>query len=438
VPGPVATLVLTPGAATYTVGTEQCLTADVRDEFTNPTAAIVVRFQVTGAVATGGAATTGSNGQAVFCYAGPVVPGTDTISAFADADNDATHDAGEPGGTAQKIWVAGPAATLTLTPGVSTAAVGSQHCVTAELRDTFANATPAVTVRFHVTGATSTSSAAATDANGQAVFCYTGPRTPGEDVIAAFGDSDNDGTQDAGEVAGTATKTWIAGSPVTLTLTPAAATNWLGEQHCSTVVLKDAFNNATPGITVRFQVSGAVNTSGSATTGASGEAMFCYTGPTVPGTDVITAFADIDLDAVQDAGEPAATAVMSWLAAPVTSECKVTGGGVITTAAGTRATFGGGVHLTDGVTRGMLTYVDHGRNPWKKILSQKVLSVVCHSATQATITGQAWVNGSSAIDYRIDVSDGGDSGTGDTYSIALSDGYASGVRPLIGGNIRID
>jgi Bacterial Ig-like domain (group 1) len=56
--------------------------------------------------------------------------------------------------------------------------------------------------------------------------------------------------------------------------------------------VKDAFANPTPGIHVRFTVTGAVNTTGNVVTNAAGQAQFCYTGPALPGADVITAFAD--------------------------------------------------------------------------------------------------------------------------------------------------
>jgi hypothetical protein len=57
------------------------------------------------------------------------------------------------------------------------------------------------------TAASPASGSATTNANGQATFCFSAA-LPGEDVIHAFADSDNDTAQDAGEPAGEATKTW--------------------------------------------------------------------------------------------------------------------------------------------------------------------------------------------------------------------------------------
>jgi len=83
-----------------------------------------------------------------------------------------------------------------------------------------------------------------------------------------------------------------AGPPATLTLEPEAATNEVETEHCVTATVQHASGNPAPGVTVRFSVMGSVNTSGSATTDANGQAVFCYDGPEFPGADVIEAFAD--------------------------------------------------------------------------------------------------------------------------------------------------
>src|SRR5206468_3834409 len=127
-----------------------------------------------------------------------------------------------------KTWVAGAPATLTLTPKTATNPVGTQDRDSAAGRDGFGNPTPGVTVQFSVSGSVTTSGAATTDGSGQAQFCYTGPTTPGTDTITAYADTDGNGTQNAGEPGDTASKTWVAGAPATLTLTPKTATNPVG------------------------------------------------------------------------------------------------------------------------------------------------------------------------------------------------------------------
>ena len=57
----------------------------------------------------------------------------------------------------------------------------------------------------------------------------------------------------------------------------AIATNYV------TATVTNAAGAPVAGVTVRFSVTGSVNTSGSDTTDANGEATFCYTGPAFPG-----------------------------------------------------------------------------------------------------------------------------------------------------------
>jgi hypothetical protein len=206
-----ATLTLSPKTDTNTVGTPHTVTATVKDVAGNPVSGVTVRFSVSGANSASGSDVTDANGEATFTYTGTTA-GTDTISAFADTDNDGTQDPGEPSDIATKTWTPGAPATLTLAPPADSNTVGTTHCVTATVKDAFGNPVPGVTVRFSVPTATATdaspsSSSATTDANGEATFCYTAS-LPGEDTIHAFADSNNDGDQDPGEPFGDATKTW--------------------------------------------------------------------------------------------------------------------------------------------------------------------------------------------------------------------------------------
>jgi hypothetical protein len=73
--------------------------------------------------------------------------------------------------------------------------------------------------------------------------------------------------------------------------------------------------------------------------------------------------------------------------------------------------------------------------------SINVLAVVCvrfpDGHAEATIFGEATIDGSGRYAYRVDVEDRGEPGTTDTYWITLSNGYNSGRHPLEGGNITI-
>lgn len=200
---------LDPPTAQNPVGTSHTVMASVVDAFLNPTPGVVVRFFVTGGAIAAGSCVTGAGGQCTFAYVGPTAPGSDTILAFADTDGDGAQDPGEPAGGATKEWVQGEPAMVTVTPEHATNPVATEHCVEADVVDSFGNAVAGVTVRFVVTGSVAASGAQATGATGRASFCYTGPELPGADDITAHADTDGDGVRDAGEPTGGATKSWL-------------------------------------------------------------------------------------------------------------------------------------------------------------------------------------------------------------------------------------
>jgi virginiamycin B lyase len=113
----------------------------------------------------------------------------------------------------------GPPASLVLSSKTSTNTVGTQHCVTATVKDASGNPTPNISVVFSVSGSVNTRGTQTTDTSGNAQFCYQGPQLPGQDLIKAFADTNNNGSQDPGEPFDTATKTWVL--PVS---TPGCAT----------------------------------------------------------------------------------------------------------------------------------------------------------------------------------------------------------------------
>ena len=203
------TLTLTPATATNTVGNPHTVTATVRDFGLSPVPGVTVRFTVSGANSASGSCVTAANGQCSFAYTGTVA-GTDTITAYADTNNSNTQNPGEPSGVATKIWTAGAPATLVLTPATATNPVGTQHTVTATVKDAFMNPVPGVTVRFTVTGPTfpnPSSGSSVTNAMGQATFMFTAS-LPGTNAITAYADTNGNSMQDLGEPSGAATKVW--------------------------------------------------------------------------------------------------------------------------------------------------------------------------------------------------------------------------------------
>jgi hypothetical protein len=193
-------------------------------------------------------------------------------------------------------------------------------------------------------------------------------------------------------------------------------------------------------VTVRFSVTGSVTTSGSSSTNANGEATFCYTGPAFPGADEIHAYADTDNDSMQDADEPFDDAEKTWVLPVSTPGCevKITNGGWIIAKNGDQSSFGGNAKVdAAGNVSGNEEYQDHGpANPMN--LKGYVLVVVCTSTTQATIYGEATIDGGGSFLYRLNVEDNAEPGKGaDKYWILVANGYDSGNQILKGGNVQI-
>jgi hypothetical protein len=328
--------------------------------------------------------------------------------------------------------------TLTLEPQTDENPVGSPHTVTATLKES-GNPEVGAKILFSVTGANTAAGAGVTDANGQATFTYTGTNL-GTDTITACYDANSNAVCDSGELTATATKRWVVGPPAKLTLSPKTATNPVDSQHCVTATVQDAANNPVPNIIVRFSVTGSVTTSGQATTNASGQATFCYTGPALPGADAIHAYADTNNNGTQDPGEPSDDATKTWIL-PVTTpgcEIKITNGGWIIANNTDQASFGGNAKAdADGNVTGNEEYQDRGPvQPFN--LHGNVLVIVCGTdGKSATIFGEATIDGSGSNIYRIDVTDNAEPGKGaDTYRMRVNT-YDSGNQVLRGGNIQV-
>jgi hypothetical protein len=198
---------------------------------------------------------------------------------------------------------------------------------------------------------------------------------------------------------------------------------------------------------VRFSVLNAVATfatpsSGAGTTNASGQVQFCFTA-SLPGTNVIHAYADVNNNNTQEPTEPFDEATKVWTLPPSASFCevKVTGGGFFHANNGDRANFGGNAKSDTDTTPPTLSgneeYQDNGPAVDMNLHSTRILAILCADAQHATIYGEATINGSGTYAFRIDVTDLGEPGTSDTYGIIVSNGYASGQHTLEGGNVQI-
>jgi len=120
---------------------------------------------------------------------------------------------------------------------------------------------------------------------------------------------------------------------------------------------------------------------------------------------------------------------------------KITNGGTFHANNGDLATFGGNARTdAQGNTSGQETYQDHGPSTPFTLKSIDIVALGCTTDTSsATIVGTATVNGSGSHEFEIEVHDGGEPSTADTYRIRVPSylGYDSGTHTLEGGNIQI-
>ncbi len=109
----------------------------------------------------------------------------------------------------------------------------------------------------------------------------------------------------------------------------------------------------------------------------------------------------------------------------------VTGGGWIND----KETFGVSGGIMNGKFWGQLSFNDHDG---VKVKSTEVTGYIYINATTREIKGHAKVNGRRSVDYTVVVSDNGEPGRHDTFSLVLSNGFDfSTSGTLEGGNIQL-
>jgi hypothetical protein len=264
---------------------------------------------------------------------------------------------------------------------------------------------------------------------------------------------------------------------LTISLTPATATNTVGTSHTVTANVSSTDANGHPapgpGMTIEFDVTSGPNagqtshpantgcSTANCTTDASGQVSWTYTSNGVQGTDTIRAcFPDRPV-VVQRPGDDAktcTTATKVW----GTSTGKVTGGGqiqgdpvfsvdgvllsvpaLVPSLADPRSQASFGFVVQDGgAPTGNLEYNDHPAGVRIKATSISSLFITagtCGSNTHATFTGTAEViqsTGTTTESFTVQVDDCGEPGTSDTFGI-MTTTYSNGPSTLIGGNIQI-
>jgi hypothetical protein len=121
-------------------------------------------------------------------------------------------------------------------------------------------------------------------------------------------------------------------------------------------------------------------------------------------------------------------------------EIKINDGGWIIALNGDAGTFGGNAKVSlSGAATGQQQYQDHGPLQPMDVKAINVQAVVCsNDRTEASLFGQATIDGSGAYEYRIDLKDAGEPGVNDTYGILIPGAaYDSGPQMLRGGNVQI-
>jgi CSLREA domain-containing protein len=268
-----------------------------------------------------------------------------------------------------------------------------------------------------------------TDASGLATFSFAFGE---EATLVTSTATDPDGN--TSEFGG-CTDSHLALPVAEVTLTPAAAVNEVGTTHTVTAHVATVETSPHPlsGVTVRFTVQGAVNTSGSCVTGAAGDCSFTYSGPFAPGSDLISAYPDRNTNGVQDANEIGGGATNVWTAPTITAG-QVTGGGQTQNFGGDDVLAFGFTAQSDGlVAKGSCSAEDRASGTSIRCNNVSSLTV---TGTHAVIRGTGTING-LAMHFRIDADDNCNSGAGcDTFTIQTDTGYSAG-GVLQRGNIEV-
>lgn len=200
------------------VGAQTATDLRVTDQAGEPVEGARVRWTVTGRhpTSTPGSALTGGDGRARIAYEG-TGSGTDSITAWEDADDDGVLDADEPQRSVQVNWSTAPSP-LSVTSNWQSPRVGETHGLMASLFD-YRSGTPlsgAATI-WSVSGANARAAVVRRSGpSGGVAFSYTGTQS-GTDTVRVVLDSDDDGVHDTGEPVEERTVTWRQAAPPPVT-----------------------------------------------------------------------------------------------------------------------------------------------------------------------------------------------------------------------------
>lgn len=210
--------------------------------------------------------------------------------------------------------------------------------------------------------------------------------------------------------------------PTTLTLSPSAAVNALGEPHTLTATLSDQYGAPVTDYSVLFTLGGAGSGSGSCVTDVLGQCQYTFAAPGLPGLVTISACADAFGDGVCEPDSPVASATKTYVL-PASTAGNATGGGRIGAVA-----IAFTAKSDQGTVRGTCTVVS-------STVTASCLDVIAYVQTgnTAIFYGHPIVNGVETL-YRIQVVDAGKSG--DVFTLTTASGYSVGGT-LTEGNLQV-
>ena len=308
------------------VGTTKTVTATLYDPNTGlPVGAgSSIRWSISGSNNPGGkeSALTDANGQVQIQWQA-TYRGCDDLYVYADTNNNATQDTGEP-----QVW-----ATICFhdrleddTYGYDSKMENSTETITMTYRDqNFAPIANYAGLKWMIVGSGSDPAAnphstpqpLTTDANGQAVISWTGTEA-GVDVLKVWDDANNNNVLDSGELSSTTTVNWQSRvqfdqySPYTRDVTSGPLD--------VTARLYKTDGSSLGNTTLTYKVDGinATNGNQTVTTGPNGSATI-HMASADAGQDTLTAWLDSNNNGVRDAGEPEQILVLNWHAAVAVS-----------------------------------------------------------------------------------------------------------------------
>ena len=191
------------------------------------------------------------------------------------------------------------------------------------------------------------------------------------------------------------------GAAARLELSPSSAENEVDTEHCVTALVADSGGRPVWDVLVRFSVSGANASSGSAPTDDDGRARFCYPGVLL-GTDSISAYADFDpANGTREPSEPTGTAIKVWLPRRPFCRAHVSGSGW-----SERTRLMPEFVATSTAVRGRVVYREPGGPAFR---SSRLVATSCDPDGRVSVFGTAQVGG-SPLQFRLDLEDHGEPG----------------------------